>query len=166
MTKKNIVFELVNFSDQCTLVGNNPEAACLIIAIAGQGAFGLKWKEEGEEKSMPPLRFGGFEEFFKENFNLDPNKDDRLENDLNFCGDCAEFLESAAYVSVEDRASYDEKLNRYRVVENWEKFRSEHENKNRSSMNKIVQNFWKVAKNLRKRQQEIDKHGSVNRIKK
>jgi len=58
-----MVLEIVNFSDACTIAGDDPAAMAAATLLLGQGMYGLSGELE-----MPPFILGGGPEWFADRF--------------------------------------------------------------------------------------------------
>lgn len=63
-------FEIINPSDKCFMTANDLLIAAVAICILSEGRYGLDGVDESKGIDVPMFMFGGHDEWFKNNFNL------------------------------------------------------------------------------------------------
>jgi len=139
-----MLFEVINPSDPYTCIADDIKIAQAAILVLGDGIYGLKCIDDGEDYSVCLLFadektaeailkdiFGNFEKYLKDN---------KVE-----IADC---LESFWCGSVAERNIYDELM---KVLPNDERINKKKElhNKRRSSLNNIGEVAWQLADQFR-----------------
>lgn len=99
-----IEYELINPSDPYTFVAADKEVAALVVALLST-AYAAETKERNEENEIPCFLFGGFKEWYQEEFGR--GTDDGLDARKKEVG---EALESFMYGHFIERAKYNAAL--------------------------------------------------------
>ena len=121
-------YELMNPSDPYVFIAKSKEVAALVIACFST-AYGAKSKDGNEE--IPIFIFGGFTEWYKEEFGRDCDEGAKeLRNEI------ADALDSFMYGNFEDRERYEFALDCITEPDKKEEFRKKW-NDARSSLNDI-----------------------------
>jgi len=146
-----ICYDIANPSDAATFLAPDRTVALTVLALIGEGAYGgTPMARDGErlEKSeqdalrVPIFLFGGYEEWWKaEGFPAEPIGATIAERKVEVIAS----LRSVAYGDLEDRRSYDSACAAIDDPEKLKKFKSDWEDRRRSSLNKIVKRAWAIA---------------------
>lgn len=143
-----MIYEYITPSDPVTFIAFSDKIALIVSIIIGNGKAGCMNVATGE--SLPSLLM----------FEPDPKGivSAYLEKDPDaFIAENKECIASAfdsfAYGSVSDRAAFDHACSCITDKGKLLEFKKSHENKNRTSMNKIVQAAWDYAEELRNQEQ-------------
>lgn len=141
-----MILELVNPSDAVTFVGDDPKIAGVAILLLGNGMYALT-SPDGSQ-FVPLMMFGQHEEWIAEQGIGD------LDTFITAnSGAIADFLDTCAYGSIEEREAFDRAI-ALMTPENAEKHREWWNDRNRSSMNNIGAGARKLASALRAKARE------------
>lgn len=154
-----IIYEIVNQSDMCTFVAPDRDVALAVVALVGEGMYaakpltcgGARLTKTQEDELYVPMFFGGgaYETWWRdEGFTSEP-----LETILkDRKSDTIAALRSCAYGGLEDRLTYDAACAAITDPVKLDEFKRGHEDRRRSSMNRIVQRAWVYADRLKKKE--------------
>ncbi len=134
-------YELINPSDPYTFIAADKEVAALVIGSLSL-AFGAETKNKAEENRVPIFMFGGFEEWYQEEFGRTPAEG--LAAKKNEVG---EALTSFMIGHFEDRVRYNAALEAIDDPEKAEVFKTKWQDR-RTSLNNIGGVAHSIGKNL------------------
>jgi hypothetical protein len=137
------IYILKNPSDMITFVANNDKIAFMCALLVGRGRYGCENLTTKEE--IPTMLFlcTDPDNIIKDFIEIEPKQ--FLQKNKQEIKNC---LNTFAYVSFDNRANYDNKCNSITKLDNLQKFKIEHENKNRTSMNRIVLSAWRLSEEI------------------
>jgi hypothetical protein len=138
-----MIYTIINPSDEYTIESDDFLLACLAVTVLGNGGYALE-DDKGVEK-MPIFLFGGFDEWFTENFGK--NVSDLFQQASP--GKIADVLETIVIGSVSDRAEYMQGLEKSKTNKLKAVFAETWHDTRRSSMNDIRARALEVAKKLK-----------------
>ena len=149
-----ICYEIINPSDAATFMAPDRTVALAVLGFIGQGHYGGKPLERDGERipeeevdalTVPIFLFGGYEEWWKsQGFASEPIE----EVVKTRPGELVAALRSTAYGHLEDRKTYDSACAAIDDPAKLAQFKSDWEDRRRSSMNRIVQRAWLIADRL------------------
>lgn len=136
------IYEFITPSDPITFLAENDKVAFLCAVLVGNGKAGCRSIVDGEETSIPSILMFepdvevAIEEFLGRSLNsfLEKNKE-KVQGSLK----------SFMYGSVEDREVYDDAVEAITDEEKLKKFKSKHEDRNRTSISAWVKRAWTLA---------------------
>ena len=143
------IYEFITPSDPITFLAPNDKIAYLCSVFLGSGKAGCTNTETGE--SVPSMLMfveepdKAIEEYVGEEVK------GYIEKHKQEMSDC---FNSFAYATVSARRMYDDAIEAITDPEKLKQFKSNHEDKNRSSMSKWVQSAWKYAESFLKIENE------------
>lgn len=145
-----MIYSLVNPSDTITFLADDDKIAFLCAFVIGSGQYGCENIDTGKDlKTL--LLFDPNHEKTIDAFLGESNEDFVKKNLLQI----AECFDTFAYVSPSKRIEYDKLISQYNGIE-LSNFKKAYEDKNRSSMNKIVLKAWNYADSLRKKAKTLE----------
>ncbi|MBE5791642.1 MAG: hypothetical protein E7322_05725 [Clostridiales bacterium] len=135
-------YSLINPSDPYTFIAADKEIAALVVAIINP-AYGGETEDHNEEMRIPIFIFGGFEEWYQDEFGRAP-KDGLIERKA----DVAQALDSFMLGGFRDRTRYtaaleaiDDPEKRKAFIEKW--------NDGRTSLNNISSFAHSLSEQMR-----------------
>lgn len=140
-----MIYEVINPSDMVTFLSDDDKIAYACTVLVGNGRYGCKNLETHE--SLPCLLlFVSAEEF------------EQLAADYlgeafgSFIHNNREVikgvLSSFSYCSAKDRRTYDDAISAITDPAQLAAFKAKHDDKNRTSMNQIVNRAWDISKGI------------------
>ena len=139
-----MIYELINPSDKCTLEAESLSIAAFS-ALVLSPRYGVKNVEDEDDTFFA---FFGAGEAFEEQWGPINDFLDKHATEIANC------LDTFAYVSAEERVQYVRALELIDDPEKRAVFRSEHDDRRRSSVNQICLAAWDVARQLREAKSE------------
>lgn len=137
-----MIFEIINPSDQCTLVADDLEIAAIICCLIGTGKYALKGLDTDLE--VPLFIFGGHDEWFTGKFSR--NYKDSLEYAIaNKIDELIACAESVMIGGLADRHLYEQALSLIDDPTKQNEYRDSYLDKKRSSLNNICSRSWQYA---------------------
>lgn len=154
-----ILYEIVNPSDKCTFMAPDRDVALAVVALVGEGMYAAKPLMCGstritkaqEDELYVPMFFGAnaYETWWRdEGFTSEPLHTILKDREL----DVITALRSCAYGGLEDRLTYEAACAAITDAAKLEEFKRGHEDRRRSSMNRIVQRAWAYADAIEKKE--------------
>ncbi|MFZ4807519.1 MAG: hypothetical protein ACOYLQ_09700 [Hyphomicrobiaceae bacterium] len=154
-----IVYEIINPSDAATFLAPDRTIALAVLALLGEGWYGVTplerdgqriLEEEAKLIFVPPfIGKGAYESWWRSaGYTEEP-----IEVALKTrAAELVAALRSCSYGDLEDRKTYDSACNAITDPEKLKTFKSEWEDRRRSSMNRIVQRAWAWADRIEERE--------------
>lgn len=134
-----MIFEISNPSDYCTLEAEDFRSAVVACICLGNGNYGLN--HDDPKNDMPPMPFGGTEEWIKGEF--DQGMEEFLKSVPKL--QVAHILDS---VILGDRKLYGIAIKRI-TEDQREEFKEEWQDQNTSNLNNIARTAKRLAEHLR-----------------
>lgn len=145
-----MLFEIVNPSDQCTLVAESLELAAVCVCFLGEGRYSLKWLDC--ESEVPLFLFGGSDEWFKKNFNS--TTEESFENAFtNQLTELIKIFESVLLGGKDQRELFELKQKGMNEAEK-AAFRIQWNDERRTSMNNICGRALEIAEGMKAKMQK------------
>lgn len=129
-------YEFITPSDRITFKAQDDKIAYACALVLGNGKAGCKKSDGTNLQTMLMCHPEPMEPITSF---LGKNLDDFIEGNLLLISEC---LESFAYTSITGREQYDRELEAISDLDEKQKFKLKHEDANRTSMSKWVQQAW------------------------
>lgn len=145
----NAVYEFVTPSDAVTFLASDDHIACVSAGLVSTSAFVNKFVDEQKAEYTGvsfPFNDNAVEEFEKA---AGQSISDFIESHKEEVALC---LSTFAYTWISDRADFDKKVSAIGDPEKLAAFKKKHEDERRTSMSRIVQRAWVLAKGLNERE--------------
>lgn len=143
-----MIYEFITPSDPVTFIADNNKIALCVAVVLGNGRAGCRNTKTDE--SLPTLLMFDPDATGTISAFLEKSLDSFLEENKE---EIAAAFDSFAYGSTADRAMFDHACSCITDENKLLEFKKSHEDRNRTSMNKIVKVAWDYAKALRKQEQ-------------
>lgn len=147
-----MIYEVVNFSDECTLVSHCPKVALVACSLVGMGMHALEPPPYMDRPAAMGILAYDLKALDVVHAYIGATLDDFI---AARWPEVVAVLRSYAYLSREQRALYDDALASITDPALAAAFRAKHEDRRRTSMNPIVKRAWKLADKLEKKNKPV-----------
>jgi len=143
-------YEIINPSDKAFFFAPSLTIATLVTVILGNGQYAAKPEAE-DAPEVPMFLFGGFDEWWTENFEED------LEGAVDrHRGEIAKSLRSVAYGDMQTRRLFDAALEAIEDPEKRATFIAKWNDEKRTSLNDIMGRAHQIAQNMEAAEAEAE----------